>query len=206
MELESAFKPMPLGGWDPLGLRPRFGTYRGAIRLLLGELEGWSGRLARYEDPRWDEVRRLVFICTGNICRSPYAEYRARALGLPASSFGLSASTGAPADAIARRCAARRGIDLEPHRAREDADFEILAGDLLLAMEPRQGPLVVARFAAAPCQITLLGLWSTPRRPHIHDPHRLSEAYFDRCYAVIDSAIAAIGERMRRAGAGAAER
>jgi protein-tyrosine phosphatase len=59
-------------------------------------------------------------------------------------------------------------------------------------MEPRQGREMLARFASAHCQFTLLGLWSKPRRVHIHDPHRLSEAYFDRCYATIDSAIANI--------------
>ena len=202
MELLPTFKPMPFGGWDPLGVRPRFGTYRGAIRLVLANLEDIGGGLAAYKGVRWEIVQRLVFVCWGNICRSPYAEYRARSLGLSAVSFGLSTSTGARADAIASRVAARRGVDMASHRTCDAGDFEIRAGDLLFAMEPRQAKQMIKRFAAVQCQFTLLGLWSKPRRVHIHDPHQLSEAYFDRCYSVIDTALVNIAKFLPRSTIG----
>lgn len=194
---ETAPLPVPLGGWDPIRMRPRYGSYRGFARLVLAHLEGAAGGFRRHKQIRWAEVRRAVFVCHGNICRSPYAERRAAACGLVAASFGLSAEPGMPADAVACRVAAGRAIDLLPHRARDINDFEIQCGDLLVAMEPRQ-LRVLGRLPAIPCQVTLLGLWSRPRRPHIHDPHRLSEDYWERCFDVIDSAVLTIAEQMRR--------
>lgn len=145
----------------------------------------------------WSRFRRLVFVCRGNICRSPYAERRALALGLRASSFGLVAADGAPPPAAALRSAARRGIEMAECRSRRIEDFTIKPGDLLIGMEPGHGIELARRCPGAP--VTLIGLWSIPRRPHLHDPfYTLADDYFDTCYAVIDSAIEAIQARMRR--------
>jgi protein-tyrosine phosphatase len=32
-------------------------------------------------------------------------------------------------------------------------------------------------------------LWASPERPHLEDPYGLSDAYFDTCFDVIDSAL-----------------
>jgi protein-tyrosine phosphatase len=190
--------PMPLGGWDPLGMRPRYGTYRGSVRLFLAHLEDLAGGFGSLRRIRWDSVGRVVFVCAGNICRSPYAERRAATYGLDVASFGLSAATGSPAYPSARRIAAARGIDLAAHRSCSTADFKLRAEDLLVAMEPRQSRAMRRQFSSAPCQLTLLGLWSRPRRPHIHDPHRLGEAYWEQCFDIVDSAVQTIAEHMGR--------
>lgn len=187
----------PLEKWDPTGVRARFGTYRGLIRLLLAQIEDSTGSYNGFKQIRWGRVKRVVFVCHGNICRSPYAERRAATYGLPTASFGLSARTGTSADPSASRIAARRGIELANHCACDASDFEFSNDDLLVLMEPRQARGMLSRLPAVPCQVTLLGLWSRPRRPHIHDPHRLSEAYWERCFDVIDSAVRTIVERMR---------
>jgi protein-tyrosine phosphatase len=184
-----------MGDSDRVRVRARFGGYRGLIRLLLGYFENGIGRYRRFKKIRWDRVERLVFVCHGNICRSPYAERRGATYGLPTASLGLSAETGAPADPSALAVAARRAIDLAEHRACAAEDFEFHSGDLLIVMEPRQAREMSRCLPTAPCQLTLLGLWSRPRRPHIHDPHRLCEAYWEQCFDVIDSAVRAIAER-----------
>ncbi|MGK9169406.1 low molecular weight phosphotyrosine protein phosphatase [Inquilinus limosus] len=85
---------------------------------------------------------RLLFVCTGNICRSPTAEAVMRAklaaAGLDhavdsAGTHGFHA--GEPPHPPAIRAAAERGYDLRPLRARklERADFRRF--DLLLAMD-----------------------------------------------------------------------
>jgi protein-tyrosine-phosphatase len=63
-----------------------------------------------------------LFVCTGNTCRSAYAEAYARARGIDAASAGTSARDGerSPADAVA--VASERGIDLNEHRARRLTD------------------------------------------------------------------------------------
>lgn len=60
----------------------------------------------------------ILFICTGNTCRSPMAAAFAEKMGLSAQSAGLSPFPGAPATKEAIRAAQRRGCDLSGHRAR----------------------------------------------------------------------------------------
>ncbi len=87
---------------------------------------------------------RVLFVCMGNICRSPTAEgvfrklvqERAPHLEVEIDSAGTHGyHVGDPPDRRAIAAAARRGVDLGGLRARtvEDADFE--AFDLLVAMD-----------------------------------------------------------------------
>jgi protein-tyrosine phosphatase len=87
---------------------------------------------------------RVLFICLGNICRSPTAEGVLRALAareapelpLEVDSAGTAGyHVGEPPDPRARHAAARRGYDLSELRARvvEPGDFERF--DLILAMD-----------------------------------------------------------------------
>jgi protein-tyrosine-phosphatase len=70
-------------------------------------------------------VKRILFVCTGNICRSPLAEaLLKRALHergveeMSVESAGTGAWDGAPASEGAYLVALERGLDLSGHRAR----------------------------------------------------------------------------------------
>ncbi len=63
----------------------------------------------------------VVFVCTGNTCRSPLAMALARSLWPGTVSFlsaGLQAAPEQPASGGALAAAAARGLDLQGHRAR----------------------------------------------------------------------------------------
>ncbi len=68
--------------------------------------------------------RHVLFVCTGNTCRSPLAEAMARAhaavrgLDIIVSSAGTSAFPGAPASDAAILIGLERKLDLSTHRAR----------------------------------------------------------------------------------------
>lgn len=181
-----------------LDIDARYGTFRGFVRFALGHVERTVGKLTPFASPDWSRVDRLVFVCMGNICRSVYAERKAAAYGLKVSSFGLDTQAGRPAFETALERAAIRGVDLSGHGSQRASEFEILDGDLLIAMEPRQAYEMAARFTDPRWQLSLLGLWAKPVRPHIHDPYKLSAAYFDTCFAVIDTAIETIAGHMER--------
>ncbi len=85
----------------------------------------------------------LLFVCTGNTCRSPLAEAIARhavlqrgLVNLTAGSAGISAWEGAPASDGSLLVAMEHGIDLAPHRARMLSPTMIEEADLILTMGP----------------------------------------------------------------------
>lgn len=88
---------------------------------------------------------RLLFVCTGNTCRSPMAEAIARqlsderALAVTASSAGTSAWEGAPASDGALLVALEEGLDLSVHRAQVLSRELVAAADLILVMSPHHG-------------------------------------------------------------------
>ena len=89
------------------------------------------------------ESFRLLFVCTGNTCRSPMAEAIARrdveALGwtnVEVRSAGVSAYDGMPATEGARRAAQRHGLDLASHRTTSLTPELVAWADLILVMGP----------------------------------------------------------------------
>lgn len=159
----------------------------------------WLHRLGVYSElEAFDASRvlRLVFVCAGNVCRSRYAEARARALGFEAGSFGLRADGRSPPDAAAVLAARRRGIELLPRASRRAHDVRPTSGDLLVAMEPHQARAL--RRAHPRSQVTLLGLWCSTPRPVLADPYGLSEAYFDTCFGCIDEAVETLVRTVER--------
>ena len=163
----------------------------------------WLHRLGLYSELQSfdaSRVLRLVFVCAGNVCRSRYAEARARVIGFEAASFGLSADGASPPDRAAVRAARRRGIELHPRVSRRAQDVRPTSGDLLVAMEPHQARAL--RRAHPRAQVTLLGLWCSSPRPVLADPYGLSDAYFDTCFGCIDEAVEALVRNVERRRAG----
>lgn len=86
---------------------------------------------------------KIVFVCTGNTCRSPLAEAIARKFAierglheLDLSSAGTSAWDGAPASDGALLVGMERGMDLSQHRAQSLTRTIVRDADLVLAMGP----------------------------------------------------------------------
>ena len=61
---------------------------------------------------------RVLFVCTGNTCRSPFAEAVARKEGADVESSGLAARPGDEPSADAIAVARELGFELSSHRAR----------------------------------------------------------------------------------------
>ena len=87
---------------------------------------------------------RVLFVCMGNICRSPTAQGVFETLVSQASltdhiqvdSAGTHAyHVGEPPDARAAEAALRRGVDLSPQKARRVAPVDFVEFDYVLAMD-----------------------------------------------------------------------
>ena len=89
------------------------------------------------------QSRRVLFVCLGNICRSPTADGVLRHLAAQAPHLKIevdSAGTadyhiGAPPDPRSQRAASRRGIDISGLRARQVTADDFVRFDLILAMD-----------------------------------------------------------------------
>ena len=169
-------------------IKAGFGSWRGVVRLGLSHIERMSLQ-AGVQKPGTESIKRIVFVCQGNICRSAFAEVLARQMGLPVASFGLATRTGFPADPAAVRAAKSLGLDLGGHVTTARADFVVRPGDLLLAMETRQLRQIALDSGLSPLPRDLLGTWTRPPVPHLHDPYQLSDAYFLTCFRRIGSAV-----------------
>jgi protein-tyrosine phosphatase len=89
-------------------------------------------------------VDRVLFVCLGNICRSPTAEgvfrhlleHEAPEMLIEVDSAGTADyHSGDPPDSRSQRAALRRGIDLSGLRARQVVPEDFARFDLILAMD-----------------------------------------------------------------------
>lgn len=174
-----------------------YGGKRGFIEHTRARALYALGFYSNVRDINWAAVGGLAFVCTGNICRSPYASARARSLGVRAVSFGLEAADGAPADPVAAQNALRRGLDLSAHRSARAEASSFAKDDLIIVFEPGHLPRICRRTGRW-THVSLLGAWSHPVRPHIHDPYGRSDRYFQECFSVIDTGVAMLAGQMAR--------
>jgi protein-tyrosine phosphatase len=145
-----------------------------------------------------DPVRRVLFVCLGNICRSPTAEGVLRhllategeGLGIEVDSAGTGDyHLGEPPDPRSQRAALRRGIDLSRLAARQVSRRDFDDFDLILAMD-RQNLRDLERLRPAGSRAEL-GLFleyaGEPGPSEVPDPYLGDAGDFDR---VLDLAMA----------------
>ncbi|MDR2214333.1 MAG: hypothetical protein LBE59_00640 [Nevskiaceae bacterium] len=164
----------------------------GAERLTL------AMRLFTPRRAQLDEGARLVFVCTGNICRSPYAEFIARNHGLNAISAGVNTHNGLPANDAAIAEASRRGVDMRSHRTTRWQDVPLHSGDLILALELRHALATRERAAQHQCRVVLMSYFLQPRFAFISDPYGKTQREFAVAFDLIETAVGNLAARLRQ--------
>lgn len=135
----------------------------------------------------------ILFICTGNICRSPIAEYlfndysKKKKLPFTSKSAGLL-ETGAMISINSMQLLAEQGIMAQEHYSRK-INPEILAGSwLILTMEERQRDYIRNSFPDSAHKVFTLKEY-VGEKGDIADPVGLDLDYYRDIYMQIDTAL-----------------
>jgi protein-tyrosine phosphatase len=152
-------------------------------------------------------LRSILFVCLGNICRSPTAEglmlNHLAATGLAkrirVDSAGIGGwHTGEPPDRRAIAAARKHGVDLTLLRARQVRTADFSDFDLIVGMD-RQNVDDLRRLA--PKQSTArIGLWLTEALgipDEVPDPYYENDRAFDAVFDLCDRAARAFLEKLR---------
>lgn len=141
---------------------------------------------------------RVLFVCTGNICRSPTAEGVARAqaaktnIACEIESAGIGAwHVGESPDARSIHAAAVRGYDLSTQKARQIDPEDFHQFDHIIALD--KGHLQQLRqipHGGGAARLSLLMDWADGRKGlDVPDPYYGEEADFDQVLDLVETAI-----------------
>jgi protein-tyrosine phosphatase len=154
-------------------------------------------------------MKRVLFVCTGNICRSPTAEGVFRKLVADAGLTGRiaidSAGThgyhvGEPPDRRAQAAARRRGYDLSRLRARCVARDDFERFDLVLAMD-REHHEILAGLAPPSAEHKVKLMMEFGRRSaraEVPDPYYGGPDGFELVLDLLEDAAEGLLETLRR--------
>jgi protein-tyrosine phosphatase len=148
------------------------------------------------------ETRSILFVCTGNICRSPTAAAVLKSLSLRAGielrieSAGLGDwHVGSPPDERAQHHARNRGYDLSAQRARRVSLRDFDDFDLILAMD--RGHLRVLQGMAPAQHRTKIRLFVA--EADVPDPYYGGAAGFERVLDLVEEHCRSLLEELKRA-------
>ena len=155
------------------------------LRPLLQRIVNWRSRrrwlrhhrtvLAR--QVKAGSPKRILFVCYGNICRSPLAAVLAEQnlAHVEIQSAGFHNITGRSCPEKILRNATSRGLELAGHRSRRATREQLLGADLVIAMDLENMDRIRSECPEALSCTTLLGLFATPPTVNIADPYLADE-------------------------------
>ena len=149
----------------------------------------------------------VLFVCLGNICRSPLAEAALRAeaarIGLDAEAD--SAGTGGwhrgePPDRRAIAVARRNGVDISQFRARQVQPEDFAAFDLIVALDrDNLADLEALRPAGSRAALSLLLDHVSGRHGEaVADPYYGEDSHFDVTWRDVTEAARALADKLAR--------
>ncbi|MDP6410591.1 MAG: ATP-grasp domain-containing protein, partial [Planctomycetota bacterium] len=151
------------------------------------------------------DARRLLFVCKGNVCRSPFAEHAARRV-LPAvvevTSRGTFREAGRCCPSEALHAARAFDLDLSAHRSRVLDAADVDAAQIILAFDAADVSRVSSAFPRARRKLFRLGPLA-PRGPvDLRDPYGGGLDAFREVFGQIATALAplAVAVRSRERG------
>jgi protein-tyrosine phosphatase len=146
----------------------------------------------------------ILFVCTGNTCRSPLAEAAWRALPddlrsqATVGSAGIRAATGEPAAAHGVAIARNWQVDMQGHRSRRLTLQMVEAADLICTMSVDAAQWLKAEYPGCGATICSLGEFSTNDRSYdIEDPYGGSPTDYEQAASHIRDSVTCLAQSLK---------
>jgi len=179
------------------------------MKELLANLRRTMARAVGVQpEPESRASRGVLFVCMGNICRSPTAEgvfrkllaEQAPELDVAIDSAGTHGfHDGGPPDPRACRAAERRGVDLKPLRARRVTESDFERFELVLAMDEQNLEFLLDLCPPEYQSRVRLLLEFAPHleRREVPDPYYGGSTGFEHVLDLVEEAAAGLLEHLR---------
>jgi len=148
------------------------------------------------------QIMSILFVCKGNICRSPFAEHFASkhftvSNPLLYYSAGIQVGNSIPPPKEAIASANKFGIDLHDHKSRQ-INYKLLESyDIIVVMDTWQYTYLRRKFRKFKNKIILLPLFENNNRTslssyyihNINDPYGKNVIEYNECYTRIENCL-----------------
>ena len=150
--------------------------------------------LVRHPYERWAAIRlpssvqSVLFVCKGNICRSPLAAVYFQSLvvkegrQMTVRSAGLETTPGKPAHAKAKAVASHNRLSLDEHATTQLHKELLDQSDLVIVMELVQKDRVQRLYPGSRGKTVLLGRFDSVGSLEIADPYSGTSEDFNSCF------------------------
>jgi len=152
-------------------------------------------------------TRRILIVCTGNICRSPMGEGLLRAAigrdpqlggrGIEVRSAGIHGWEGAPASELAVEVMRERGVEISGHRSQPLSEELIEWADVVLTMTAAQNAWIRHVFPGTDGKVMRVSEYSGTAGD-VEDPYGGDRAEYARCADFLTALIPGILARLAR--------
>ena len=151
------------------------------------------------------QIAKILFVCTGNICRSSFAQSLFTKIaaqkgmaGFYADSAGLLALPGNSATQVAQKASIEYGVNLAYHKAKPVSQDLVNWADLILVMQKSQLDELSDAFPEASGKVKLIRSFARygSKNRGVVDPYGLEYEAYRFCFLDIEDAVVGLVDRL----------